>query len=94
MKKRFKAGTIAGAAALAVAGMLGSGGALAQDVGFDDSAFDYSYYGYYDGGYDENFGDDWFYDYYEYDFAGGYEDIYGYDYGADVFDWEEDGLFG
>jgi hypothetical protein len=56
----------------------------------------YDYYHYYDGGYDADYDDDWFYDYYDYD-AGAYDGDYGYygtyDYDADVFDWEEDGLF-
>jgi hypothetical protein len=57
----------------------------------------YDYYDYYDGYYDSSWDDDdWFYDYYDYDYDtyDGYYDHYDhYNYDADLFDWEEDGLF-
>ena len=78
-------------------GMLEDQG-LFEDEGYEDTGTTYDdsdYYGLYDAGYDRtNFGNDWFYDYYEWSDpysteVGGYD----YDYDADVFDWEEDGLF-
>lgn len=57
----------------------------------------YDYYDYYEGAYEGTFeDDDWFYDYYDYDYGAydGYYDYYDYyDYDADLFDWEENGLF-
>lgn len=53
-------------------------------------------YDYYDTGYDYDYSDDWFYDYYDFNDDGfdPYYDYYAdYDYDADLFDWEEDGLF-
>jgi hypothetical protein len=60
---------------------------------------DYDYYDYYDGAYDSTWDqNDWFYDYYDHDSDYGTSDSYYdsydyYDYDADLFDWEEDGLF-
>ena len=79
-------------------GMLEDQGLFEDEEAFDETGTatydDSDYYGLYDAGYDQTYGNDWFYDYYEWSDpysteVGGYD----YDYDADVFDWEEDGLF-
>lgn len=66
-------------------------GAQEQQVGETEDDF----YEHYEGGFDEQADeDDWFYDYYSYAAEPEGVDPYAsYDADADLFDWEEDGLF-
>lgn len=93
-----RTGVIAG---LVAAAAVAAPAAAQETWGWDDD-YDAGYdagtvsdYGYLGGAYDTDYtADDWFFDEYGYE-ATGYYDTYDYDYDwdADMFDWEEDGLF-